>query len=959
MQIHRIEVNGFGKLAHYALSLHEGLQVIYGANEEGKSTLMSFIKLMLYGNDGRSKSLRDLRQRNRPWSGAEMGGAIELTHKGTRYRLQKRFGSRAGQDQIELLNMDTGAPVALGKEESVGEHFLGISLSEFERSCFISHTLAICSQDKQGSDLSQYMSNLTHSGDADVSPQVVLERLARAKEALISKSGKTGLLVQKKAQRQSLLSQQQQVSQLLDEQSDTRKTYQALLQQRDRVLYLQKQREAVRARKSLKQLDMLQQQFEALVQHKRALERPELPFARLPDFVARLEKDERAYRALLGGLHGLRAQAGIPPALHVSEADERRARMLQQAQLDCATLEEQLRNLLDPAWQSYAAQKKHAVSIQAQAQEKQALVEASAPEEALRQDLQTRLAQTEKERADTASALQNRRELDLRDRALAQQRLALAKSKADAEAARLRASRPSPALPVGAALLSAAVVGVACGTGQLWLLAALVLPAALLGMYFVKRSRASVAPPVHTDWDEAQQAARQQEAQARLQQDALGEKARRLAAQHAQIEQDLAALSPKLEARQALLQAQAQLELEAARAQSALDTARMNLQQQYQRLRKTAAPLCEKLRLPALPEELRQFSRGTWLQTVQQSARQAQAQLDALLAEKACANLEELAHKRANSAAEARVQASLSQMEQQVRDAAQALCATASLYDQTDTPAQAAALLQRLQEALSACVTMQSKATGTANALGVQAPARIVPLRAALEQKAAACAIHDEAQVQALEQELAAADPQALSTQIQALQARLRTPERLPEQFAPEIQALSEEIDDMQRYYDSLCLAEKYMQAAAEDLRRTFSPELDRVTGTIFGALTGQKYSKVMVSQQYEMHTMAQGDFHQADALSAGTMDQAYLALRLAVSQMLAQKCGPLPLILDDVLMQYDDVRTKNTLAFLKRYAIAPCAAQMILFTCHESIADMAKQMQIPVLRLQAGAAKP
>ena len=49
MQIKNIQVNNFGKLQNKKLELKSGINVIYGENESGKSTLLDFITSMFYG----------------------------------------------------------------------------------------------------------------------------------------------------------------------------------------------------------------------------------------------------------------------------------------------------------------------------------------------------------------------------------------------------------------------------------------------------------------------------------------------------------------------------------------------------------------------------------------------------------------------------------------------------------------------------------------------------------------------------------------------------------------------------------------------------------------------------------------------------------------------------------------------------------------------------------------------
>ncbi|MDY4976712.1 MAG: hypothetical protein SO147_07410, partial [Clostridia bacterium] len=81
---------------------------------------------------------------------------------------------------------------------------------------------------------------------------------------------------------------------------------------------------------------------------------------------------------------------------------------------------------------------------------------------------------------------------------------------------------------------------------------------------------------------------------------------------------------------------------------------------------------------------------------------------------------------------------------------------------------------------------------------------------------------------------------------------------------------------------------------------------------------------------------------HALEQFSGGLYDQVYLAFRLA---LLALMEGRTPILLDDVLMQYDDVRAERTMAALRRYA-AEQNVQMILFTCRKRDLNLAKKLE-------------
>ena len=71
---------------------------------------------------------------------------------------------------------------------------------------------------------------------------------------------------------------------------------------------------------------------------------------------------------------------------------------------------------------------------------------------------------------------------------------------------------------------------------------------------------------------------------------------------------------------------------------------------------------------------------------------------------------------------------------------------------------------------------------------------------------------------------------------------------------------------------------------------------------------------------------------HESGFLSRGTVDQLYLALRLALCDMLLSGDEPCPIVLDDALINFDDTRMGYALDVLREIAQR---RQILLFTCH------------------------
>ena len=112
-----------------------------------------------------------------------------------------------------------------------------------------------------------------------------------------------------------------------------------------------------------------------------------------------------------------------------------------------------------------------------------------------------------------------------------------------------------------------------------------------------------------------------------------------------------------------------------------------------------------------------------------------------------------------------------------------------------------------------------------------------------------------------------------------------------------------------------------------------------------------EKYAGVNVSKNFELGVTSKEVFGLKDSqfLSTGTEDQLYLSLRLALAELMTEQTGLLPLLMDDPLAQYDDKRMEQTVEFLPKYA---ADRQVILFTCHTTIANAAKAKNENIITL-------
>ena len=115
-------------------------------------------------------------------------------------------------------------------------------------------------------------------------------------------------------------------------------------------------------------------------------------------------------------------------------------------------------------------------------------------------------------------------------------------------------------------------------------------------------------------------------------------------------------------------------------------------------------------------------------------------------------------------------------------------------------------------------------------------------------------------------------------------------------------------------------------------------PAVIRRTSGLFSELTGGRYRHVVTELTSPGEVFAENDEGtraEAGKLSRGTREQLYLAFRLALVEELADRRGPLPLLVDDILVNFDQERTELAVRVFQRFAQKH---QVLAFTCHPHV---------------------
>lgn len=183
MRIQELVLQHFGKFTDKTIRLEEGINILYGENGSGKTTVHTFLNGMLFGLErGRGKAAaNDTFSRYEPWENPNYyAGMLRFTCGGRHFCLRRNFDraskrvSLICEDDGEELSPDDGDLTALldGLEKGTFEETIGIA----QRKPEAGETLA--------SQLQNYATNYYAAGDQALQPSLCLQYLKEEQKAL-------------------------------------------------------------------------------------------------------------------------------------------------------------------------------------------------------------------------------------------------------------------------------------------------------------------------------------------------------------------------------------------------------------------------------------------------------------------------------------------------------------------------------------------------------------------------------------------------------------------------------------------------------------------------------------------------------------------------------------------------------------------------------------------------------
>lgn len=179
MKINEIKINSYGKIKNKSIILKDGINIIYGENERGKSTLLSSIVSFFYGvsKNKRGKEISDY-DKYKPWEGDDFSGKISYNlDNSDSYEVFREFGKKNSKiynkDMEEVSNM-------YSTDKTLGSQFF-IEQTGVDENTFISTVVSFQNSveiDNQTQNiLLQKIANATTTGDDGISYKKAIEKL--------------------------------------------------------------------------------------------------------------------------------------------------------------------------------------------------------------------------------------------------------------------------------------------------------------------------------------------------------------------------------------------------------------------------------------------------------------------------------------------------------------------------------------------------------------------------------------------------------------------------------------------------------------------------------------------------------------------------------------------------------------------------------------------------------------
>ena len=194
MIIKEIRLINFGKFNHKLIELEPGVNIVYGENEAGKTTIHTFIRGMLFGIEKQrgKASGRDLYTKYEPWENpSNYQGLMRIQNNGVNYRIERNFSKE--HKVFKVIDEDMGKELS---EKEIDELFLGLDENCYYNTISISQLGSVTDKELEVI-LKNYAANLgaTKSMEIDIKEAYADLDTQRKKIIAENKIGEEALIV--------------------------------------------------------------------------------------------------------------------------------------------------------------------------------------------------------------------------------------------------------------------------------------------------------------------------------------------------------------------------------------------------------------------------------------------------------------------------------------------------------------------------------------------------------------------------------------------------------------------------------------------------------------------------------------------------------------------------------------------------------------------------------------------
>ncbi|MHB1132949.1 MAG: AAA family ATPase [Chloroflexota bacterium] len=192
----------------------------------------------------------------------------------------------------------------------------------------------------------------------------------------------------------------------------------------------------------------------------------------------------------------------------------------------------------------------------------------------------------------------------------------------------------------------------------------------------------------------------------------------------------------------------------------------------------------------------------------------------------------------------------------------------------------------------------------------------------------------------------------ALRQQLRALEEEQQSPTLRARE-----QSLRAEVQAAAREWAVYALARALLAEATERYERERQPGVIKEAGVFFQRITRERYTRIVAApeEKFSLQVLdAAGHRKELSALSRGTQEQLYLAVRLGLIREFARRQEPLPVMMDDIAVNFDPQRAEAALGTVLELAESH---QVLLFTCHPETSAQVRRLapEAAILRLRQG----